>query len=105
MLLIHAKEPAKTYSIFREIADEVKGDAARAIWDAYDEVRRGVEFAKALGYVPDGVSPQCQKAYHPACNSTSALDEEPDDLLSSGPHRCCSQTINQRKSYEGVNRL
>lgn len=70
----------KTYSIFKSLADEVKGDAARAIWDSYDQVRFGVEMGKALGYVPDGIYPQAtrlitQSALH------SHLDEEPDDLV------------------------
>lgn len=71
----------KTYTLFKEIADEVKGEAARAVWDSYDQVRQGVEMAKALGYIPDGIYPNAtrlitQSALH------HALDEEPDDLVS-----------------------
>lgn len=92
-------ETKKTYLIFKSLADEVKGDAARAIWDAYDEVRRGVEMAKALGYVPDGVYPNAtrlisQTALH------SHLDEEPDDLVSDLLDAVLKTSIKQ--SYEGT---
>lgn len=89
----------KTYLIFKDIADEVKGDAARAIWDCYDEVRRGVEFAKALGYVPEGVYPNAkrlitQRALH------NHLDEEPDDLVSDLIDAVLKRSI--KLSYDGV---
>jgi len=92
-------EPRKTYVIFKEIADEVKGDAARAIWDCYDEVRRAVEFAKALGYVPEGVYPNAkrlitQRALH------NHLDEEPDDLVSDLIDAVLRRSI--KLSYDGV---
>ena len=89
----------KTYSIYKNLADEVKGPAARAIWDAYDEVRRGVEMACALGYVPEGVYPNAtrlitQTALH------SRLDEEPDDLVSDLIDAVLKSRIKQ--SYEGT---
>lgn len=92
-------ETRKTYDIFKEIANEVKGDAARAIWDTYDEVRRGVEFAKALGYVPDGVYPNAkrlitQRVLH------NQLDEEPDDLVSDLIDAVLKRSIKQ--SYDGL---
>jgi superfamily I DNA/RNA helicase len=89
----------KTYTIFKGLADEVKGPAARALWDTYDEVRRGVEMACALGYVPEGVYPNAtrlitQTALH------SRLDEEPDDLVSDLIDAVLKQRIKQ--SYEGT---
>jgi DNA helicase-2/ATP-dependent DNA helicase PcrA len=92
-------EPRKTYNIYKDIADEVKGEAAKAIWDAYDEVRRGVEFAKAYGYVPEGAYPNATRlilrgAFH------SRLDEEPDDLVSDLIDTVLKRSI--KLSYEGV---
>ena len=89
----------KTYLIFKDIAEEVKGEAAGARWDAYDEVSRGVEFAKALGYVPNGVYPNAkrlitQRALH------NHLDEEPDDLVSDLLDAVLKRSIKQ--SYEGL---
>lgn len=92
-------ETRKTYNIFKEIANEVKGEAARAIWDTYDEVRRGVEFAKALGYVPEGVYPNAkrlitQRTLH------NHMDEEPDDLVADLIDAVLKRSI--KLSYEGT---
>lgn len=70
----------KTYLIFKEIADEVKGEAARAIWDSYDQVRFGVEMAKALGYVPESIHPNATRLIS-RNQLHNHLDEEPDDLV------------------------
>lgn len=70
----------KTYYIIREIADEAKGDAARAIWDVYDQVKTGVDFAKALGYIPPGVHAQATRLATQA-QLFNSLDEEPDELV------------------------
>jgi DNA helicase II / ATP-dependent DNA helicase PcrA len=92
-------EPRKTYNIYKEIADEVKGDAARAIWDCYDEVRRGIEMAKALGYVPEGVYPNAKRLISRA-QFHNALDEEPDDCVSDLLEIVLKRSI--KSSYEGL---
>ena len=92
-------ETRKTYNIFKEIADEVKGEAAKAIWETYTEVTRGIEMAKALGYVPDGVYPNAkrlitQRVLH------NHLDEEPDDLVADLIDAVLKRSI--KLSYEGT---
>lgn len=89
----------KTYSIYKEICDEVKGPAAKALWDAWDEVRRGIELAKALGYIPEGAHPTAkgllaQSAFH------ARLDESPDDLVSDLIDACLKRSIAQ--AYQGT---
>jgi hypothetical protein len=92
-------EPRKTYDLFKEIVNEVKGDAARAIWGCYSNVSHGVEMAKALGYIPNGAYPNAkrlitQRVLH------SFLDEEPDDLVSDLIDACLKRSI--KLSYEGT---
>lgn len=89
----------KTYNIFKEIADEVKGETARAVWDSYEQVRQGVELATAFGYVPDGIYPNAtrlitQSAFH------HHLDEEPDDLVSDLIDAVLKRRI--KLAYEGL---
>ena len=69
----------KTYNIFRSIVDETKGQAAKAIWGCYDQVKHGVEIAKAIGYVPGGMQ-NTGKGIATESQLFTALDEEPDDL-------------------------
>jgi superfamily I DNA/RNA helicase len=89
----------KTYEIFKGICDEVKGPTARTIWTAYDQVRQGVEMAKAIGYVPDGVYPTATRlAGKNALHAT--LDEEPDDLIRDLIDAVLRASI--KLSYDGV---
>lgn len=92
-------EPRKTYNIFKEITDEVKGPAARAIWDTYEQVSFGVQMAKSLGYVPEGVYPNAkrlitQNALH------NHFEEDPDDLVSDLVDAVLKRSIKQ--SYDGL---
>jgi superfamily I DNA/RNA helicase len=71
----------KTYKLFKELADEVKGEAAREVWNSYEGVKQGIELGKAIGYVPDGIYPNASRlATRNALHAK--LDEEPDDLTS-----------------------
>ena len=92
-------EPKKMYNIFKEFADEVKGPAASAIWNTYDEVRRGCELAKALGYVPAGVYPNATRLITQS-QLHSMLDEAPDDLVSELIDASLKRSIAQ--AYEGL---
>jgi superfamily I DNA/RNA helicase len=89
----------KTYNIFKGITDEVKGKEARTMWTVYDQVRQGVETAKAIGYVPEGVFPAATRlasknAFH------TVLDEEPDELASDLIDATLRQSI--KLSYDGT---
>lgn len=92
-------EPRKTYAIFKDIADELRGEAARAVWDTYSEVSRGVEMAKALGYIPEGVYPNAKRLISQAALHNH-MDEEPDDLVSDLLDAVLKRSIKQ--SYEGT---
>lgn len=72
-------EKDKIYKIVKDMADEAKSEA-RTIWDCYEQVKFGVDMARAVGYVPEGIYPQAKRlisrnAFH------NYLDEEPDDLV------------------------
>lgn len=92
-------EANKTYQIMKEMADEVKGSAAKEIWDSYSLVKQGVGLAKALGYIPDGIFPDAtrlcaRRALH------NRLDEEPDDLAADLIDAVLRRSI--QLSYEGT---
>lgn len=89
----------KTYEIFKGICDEVKGSEARTIWQVYDQVRQGVEMAKAIGYVPNGVFPNATRLASQA-QLHSVLDEEPDDLVTDITDAVLRASI--KLSYDGV---
>lgn len=89
----------KTYTVFKEIADELRGDDASAVWDAYSEVSRGIEMAKASGYVPDGCYPNATRLTTKA-TLHAHLDEEPDDLVSDLIDAVLRRSI--AASYEGI---
>jgi superfamily I DNA/RNA helicase len=92
-------ETSKIYNIFKELADEVKGEAARAIWDSYEQVKFGVEMARALGYVPEDVYPNATRLIN---RSTlhNYLDEEPDDLVGDLIDAILRRCI--KLSYDGI---
>lgn len=69
---------SKTYDIFKSITDLAGKGERSTLWAVYDQVRTGIDLAKALGYVPSAY-PQATSlitrgAFH------AFLDEEPDDL-------------------------
>lgn len=43
----------KTLNIYRQIVDDADKSERQHLWAIYDQVRNGVEMAKALGYIPD----------------------------------------------------
>jgi len=88
----------KTYNIVKEITDDVRGPESRTIWNAYDQVRQGVEMAKAVGYVPEGVNPSATRLASRNLLHT-ILDEEPDDLVSDLIDAVLRRSI--KLSYEG----
>lgn len=88
----------KTYNIFRSIVDETKGEASKAIWGCYDQVKHSVEMAKATGYVPEG-SIGINKSLISQSGFHSTLDEEPDDLVSELTDTILRKSITQ--AYEG----
>jgi len=92
-------ETKKTYNLFKEIADEVKGEAAREIWASWEQVKFGVDIAKALGYVPERLHSNAQsliskRALH------NHFDEEPDDLTSDLVDTILGRGI--KLSYDGI---
>lgn len=92
-------EPNKTYTIIKEIADEVKGSASQEIWSSYPLVKQGVGLAKALGYIPESVLPDAMRL----CSRRTLhnrLDEEPDDLTSDLIDAVLKQSI--KLSYDGT---
>lgn len=92
-------ETRKTYNIFKEIADEVRGEAARAIWDSYEQVTFGVNMAKALGYVPEDVYPNATRLITRSALHNH-LDEDPDDLVSDLIDAVLRRSI--RLAYDGT---
>lgn len=92
--------PKKTYEIFKEITDEVKGPAARTLWGIYDQVKHGVEIAKAIGYVPEGGVPANAKRLATRTQFQSRLDETPDELCDDVIDAVLRRSI--KLSYEGV---
>jgi len=92
-------ETRKIYNIIKEFADEVKGEAAREIWNSYEQVKTGVDLARSLGYVPEDVYPNATRLINKA-TFHNYLDEEPDDLVSDlidGVLRSCI-----KQSYAGL---
>lgn len=92
-------EANKTYQIMKEMADEVKGSAAKEIWDSYSLVKQGVGLAKALGYIPESIFPDAMRL----CTKRqlhNRLDEEPDDLAADLIDAVLKQSI--KLSYDGV---
>jgi superfamily I DNA/RNA helicase len=73
-------EKKKTQDILRGIIDEIPKNLQGTMWGIFWDVVAGVNTAKVLGYVPNGVYPNArrlidEKAFH------AALDEDPDDLI------------------------
>lgn len=92
-------ESNKTYTIVKELADEVKGSVAREIWNSYPLVKSGVGLAKAIGYIPGDIFPNATRL----CNRRqlhSRLDEEPDDLTADLIDTVLKRSITL--SYEGL---
>lgn len=92
-------EANKTYQIVKEMADEVKGSAAKEIWNSYSLVKSGVGLAKALGYIPDDIFPNAMRL----CTRRqlhNRLDEEPDDLTTDLIDAVLKKSIGL--SYDGV---
>lgn len=87
----------KTYKLFKEIVDEVKGSAASEIWASWEGVKQGIELAKALGYVPDGAPNATRLISHNELHSR--LDEDPDDLTTDLINAILKRSIQQ--AYEG----
>lgn len=92
-------EANKTYQIVKEMADEVKGSAAKEIWNSYSLVKSGVSLAKALGYIPDDIFPDAMRL----CTQHqlySRLDENPDDLTADLIDAVLKRSI--QLSYDGT---
>lgn len=92
-------DTSKIYNIFKDLADEVKGEAARAVWDSYEQVKFGVEMARALGYVPEDVFPNATRLITRS-QLHAHLDEDPDDLVGDLIDAILRRSIKQ--SYEGI---
>lgn len=89
----------KTYNLIKELADEVRGEAAREIWSSYDAVKQGVGLAKSLGYIPDDIFPSAVRL----CSRRDLhrrLDEEPDDLTTELIDTVLKRSI--KLAYEGI---
>jgi superfamily I DNA/RNA helicase len=89
----------KTYKLFKEIADEVKGQAANEIWQSYEGVKQGIEFAKSLGYIPEGVHPNATRLLQ-RTHLHSRFDEQPDDLTADLIDAILKRSI--KEAYEGI---
>lgn len=89
----------KIHTIFKDIADQAKGADRNEIWASYQQVKAGVDLARALGYVPEGKYPNAkrligQTEFH------QALDEVPDDLTSDLIDAVLTKSIKQ--AYDGL---
>jgi DNA helicase-2/ATP-dependent DNA helicase PcrA len=93
-----AMPKSKTYDIFKEITDAASSRERSTLWACYDQVRSGVDLAKALGYVPISY-PQATSlikrgAFH------DFLDEDPDDLVADLIDEVLSRSI--RVAFSGT---
>lgn len=71
----------KVSDIFQAIVDESPKSSRSTIWDCWDQVKFGVDLARAVGYIPNGHA----KAGNALISQTKfhfLLDESPDDLTS-----------------------
>lgn len=69
----------KTFKLFNNIVGNVKPyHAQREMWDVYADVKAGVDMAKAIGYVPNGV-PKVQSLASQT-DLVNRLESIPDEL-------------------------
>lgn len=71
----------KLSELWRELLSEVPKAQHNELWAAWDNIRQGVELAKALGYVPEGKWDSAKRL----CTKTELhkhMDEDPSDLES-----------------------
>ncbi len=85
--------------ILREIIDNAPKDYRETLWGVYHEVLAGVNLAKALGYIPNGLYPNARRLItRPQFHHL--LEELPDDLTADLIDTVLSRSIKQ--SYEGL---
>lgn len=92
-------DPKKSHTILQEIIEASPKDIRNTIWEVYWEVINGVAFAKALGYVPDGVYTNARRLISQG-NFHSSLEESPDDLVSDLIDAVLTRSI--KLSYDGL---
>lgn len=71
----------KTSTILREIINETPKAHQSTLWSVWDQVVSGVNLAKSLGYIPEGVA-KCEVRLISQSQFHHYLDERPDDLVS-----------------------
>ena len=76
-----APDKNKCGDILREVIKSSPRGVQSVMWSIYWEVLSGVALAKALGYIPDGKFTNAKRLCTQA-DLHSALDEEPDELVS-----------------------
>lgn len=69
----------KTSNIFRIIIGPLSRDKQREAWDDYQIIKSGVDMAKALGYIPDGVRSRKPRLIGPDL-FFHRLEEKPSQL-------------------------
>lgn len=92
-------ETRKVGNILAALIDEAPKREQSVLWGVFSEVVQGVGFAKALGYLPEGLYPSItslvtQGTFH------SLLEEEPDDLVTDLIDAVLTRSIKQ--SFEGL---
>jgi len=71
----------KTNAQLRELINSAPKSQQRILWAVYDQVVSGVEFAKSVGYIPQGVA-GAERSLITQTKFHALLEESPDDLVS-----------------------